>query len=132
MMSICVYGKGKGMYHFIWEQERSTAFFAMIFNMLKIFLNTYLEKLRREKDLNTHDSVFWIVTPLRTLIKDKKYYFCYLELCFLTVGRRKLWLRGCFTLKICSQRGHFFPFAMSSVDTYISLLKGMWYDFSYR
>lgn len=78
-MSICVYGKGKGMYHFlIWEQERSTAFFAMIFNMLKIFLNTYLEKLRREKDLNTHDSVFLIVTPLRILIKDKKYYFCLL------------------------------------------------------
>lgn len=65
------------MHHFlIWGQERSTAFFAVVFNMLKIFLNTRVEKLRREKDLSPHDSVFWIVTPLRTLIMDKKYYFC--------------------------------------------------------
>lgn len=65
------------MHHFlIWGQERSSAFFAMIFNMLKIFLNTRVEKLRREKDLSPHVSVFWIVTPLRILIMDKKYYFC--------------------------------------------------------
>lgn len=55
-----------------------------------------------------------------------------ISLCFLTVERSKLWLHGCFALKIGLRVWSFFCFCHVICSTHIILLKGMWYNFSYR